>query len=82
MGKTITSKVKCNQCGFTFDLLAYPEDGMGYVNCPKCKNPVTQADSIGRFTGKEKEMLTKGYIRAIVNNIEDTRNRKMEDNNG
>lgn len=37
---------KCPNCGYEFDYLSTPESGMGYVKCPKCKEPVTQKDII------------------------------------
>jgi len=36
------NKVKCQKCGYLFDYLSVPEAGMGYVLCPKCKEPITQ----------------------------------------
>ena len=38
------SKAKCSECDHEFDYLKINESGMGYVNCPECKNAVTQKD--------------------------------------
>jgi hypothetical protein len=37
-----TEPVVCEACKHEFDYLSIPEAGMGYVECPKCKKPVTQ----------------------------------------
>jgi len=34
--------VTCPSCSHTFDITKVPEEGMGYVLCPKCKKVVTQ----------------------------------------
>jgi len=38
----LDNQVKCPKCGYVFDYLSVPESGMGYILCPKCKEPITQ----------------------------------------
>jgi hypothetical protein len=38
----IPSLVSCHSCENKFDYINTPESGMGYVNCPKCNEPLTQ----------------------------------------
>jgi len=37
---------KCKKCNYIFNYDKTPEAGMGWVKCPKCGGPVTQADKV------------------------------------
>lgn len=48
------------KCGHKFDYNLIPESGMGYVDCPKCKEPCTQS------AGEPKEAIRQYYLNQLI----------------
>jgi len=72
--------VKCKKCGYEFDYLSVQEAGMGYVECPECKEAVTQDNVIiAPYDKNNPPAFLKKYPKEARDAFIDTFNKLIKD---
>lgn len=67
-------KAECNNCKHNFEYTKEPEAGMGYVECPNCKQPVTQQELIVK---DEKTLIREEYEKMLQEAVDSRAPREL-----